>query len=183
MNRTGNGLEGEGTLRLLIEAPHVPEQHERWLPLVGVLSHVAHIQEIRPRNLDIWWTHSTERRTADWVGRSAAGSDEAPSRSPAVLVVHVEPEPDIDAEVGPWYDDEHLPSLRRVPGVLAAARFVSIDDPPSHLVVYRLASPSVVVSAEWAQAADSPKTRSLRSRWRHAWRVLALAPVQSEDPQ
>jgi hypothetical protein len=67
------------------------------------------------------------------------------------------------------YDREHIPTLRRVPGVLSVARFVSeafamriggeskpFDGAgfPTFTAVYELASPDVVASEAWAEAVE-----------------------------
>ena len=67
------------------------------------------------------------------------------------------------------YDNEHIPLLRAVPGVLAVARFkredltvimggqrhrIVVEDEPQHSAIYEIESPAVLVSDAWAAAVD-----------------------------
>ena len=67
------------------------------------------------------------------------------------------------------YNTEHIPYLSEVSGVLSIARFTTqplrmvmggeekeivIADQPKHTAVYELASPDVLLSAEWSDAVD-----------------------------
>ena len=71
------------------------------------------------------------------------------------------------------YDDEHMPAVLQVPGVLAAARFkteeltmmlggerrtVVVEGEPRYSALYELESPEVMTSREWAEATE-------RGRW------------------
>ena len=83
----------------------------------------------------------------------------------------VEPEKeDLFNEV---YDQEHIPILSEVPGVLAIARFetqeltmviggerrqMTIENEPKYSALYELESPDVLTSDAWANAVD-------RGRW------------------
>jgi hypothetical protein len=67
------------------------------------------------------------------------------------------------------YDQEHVPLLLKVPGVIAVARFkkqtltlaiggehktIVVDSEPAFNAFYELESPEVLVSPAWAQAVD-----------------------------
>ena len=67
------------------------------------------------------------------------------------------------------YDDEHLPTVLTVPGVLSAARFktqdltmmlggerrtIVVDDEPRYTALYELESPEVVKTHAWATATE-----------------------------
>ena len=62
-------------------------------------------------------------------------------------------------EFNHWYNEEHLPELLAVPGVLSAARYEAVSSGPKHLACYELESSAVVDSdafknrpaTEWAQ--------------------------------
>ncbi len=71
------------------------------------------------------------------------------------------------------YNQEHIPMLRSVPGVLSVVRFERAElrmsiwgeviagqagDSPQYTALYELDSPDVLVSAEWAEAIE-------RGRW------------------
>lgn len=84
-----------------------------------------------------------------------------------IAAMDIEPEKeDIFNEV---YDQEHVPMLMKVPGVISVTRYVSepltmimagerhtIDAPgePKYGAVYEIESPDVLVSDAWADAID-----------------------------
>jgi hypothetical protein len=91
------------------------------------------------------------------LGESPAGG------APYALVVRVEADPAHEAGFNAWYDEEHLPALAAVPGVLAAKRFRLTAGPgPKYLAVYELATEDVPESDAWRKAGDTPWTAKLR---------------------
>ena len=71
------------------------------------------------------------------------------------------------------YEEEHVPNLTAVPGVIAATRstreslrmmlagkerVMDPGDEPRYSVIYEIESPDVLLSAEWAEAGE-------RGRW------------------
>jgi hypothetical protein len=82
-------------------------------------------------------------------------------------------QPDKEGVFHEVYDEEHIPALLEVPGVISVARFkteeltmiiggqrrtIVVENQPAFAALYELASPKVLVSKEWAQAVD-------RGRW------------------
>jgi hypothetical protein len=78
-------------------------------------------------------------------------------------------EPAKDAIFNEVYDQEHVPLLLKVPGVIAVARFKSqpvtmiiggerrtivIDNEPRYNALYEIESPEVLLSPAWANAVD-----------------------------
>ena len=55
---------------------------------------------------------------------------------------------DIDAqhvqEFNKWYNEEHLPELLSVPGILSAARYEAVKGGPQYLACYELESVAVM---------------------------------------
>ena len=76
-----------------------------------------------------------------------------------LLMVWVDVPADREDEFNHWYNEEHLPELLAVPGVLSAARYEAVSSGPKHLACYELQSSAVVDSdafkdrptTEWAQ--------------------------------
>ncbi len=76
-----------------------------------------------------------------------------------LLMVWVDVPADKEAEFNRWYNEEHLPELLAIPGVLNAARYESVRSGPRHLACYELENSGVVESdafknrkpTEWAQ--------------------------------
>ncbi len=76
---------------------------------------------------------------------------------------------DKDAIFNEVYDQEHVPSLLKVPGVIAVARFKSepvtmmiggerktivIESEPAYNALYEIESPAVLTSDAWARAVE-----------------------------
>jgi hypothetical protein len=88
-----------------------------------------------------------------------------------IFTAAMDVEPDKEALFDDLYDNEHIPLLRQVPGVIAVARFkreqefqmvmggerltLTLDDEPRQSAIYELASPDVLLSDAWAKAVDS----------------------------
>ena len=67
---------------------------------------------------------------------------------------------DVDADkedlFNQTYDEEHIPILLKVPGVISAARYKTSDQGVArYLAIYELESPDVPQSAAFRQASDS----------------------------
>jgi hypothetical protein len=94
----------------------------------------------------------------------SAGAETAPSQdvAKALLCVGLEPEPAYEEEYNAWYNDEHIPFLIKVPGVLRARRFRALEGGPKYLAVYELTEPGVRQSAPFSAAADTPWSARIR---------------------
>ncbi|PYM62071.1 MAG: hypothetical protein DMD79_11420 [Candidatus Rokuibacteriota bacterium] len=81
--------------------------------------------------------------------------------------------PDKEALFHEVYDQEHVPILLEVPGVVSVARFqtrfltmvlggqrktIAVENEPRYHALYELESPDVLTSSAWAEAVD-------RGRW------------------
>ena len=83
----------------------------------------------------------------------------ADKKGTGLLMVWVDVPVDREDEFNRWYNEEHLPELLAVPGVLSAARYEAVSSGPKHLACYELESSAVVDSdafkdrpaTEWAQ--------------------------------
>jgi len=86
-----------------------------------------------------------------------------------IFIAAMDIEPDKEDIFNEVYDQEHVPLLMKVPGVLSVTRYVSepltmimagerrtIDAPgePKYGAVYEIESPEVLVSDAWAAAID-----------------------------
>lgn len=85
-----------------------------------------------------------------------------PLRAGGQLAVSLVPEPAYEEEYNAWYDEEHIPFLLRVPGVLRARRFRAVEGEPRYLALYDLAAPGVRHSEAFAKAADTPWSARMR---------------------
>jgi hypothetical protein len=98
------------------------------------------------------------------------GDRTAPAAANGLLVVGLNVAPEAEAEFNEWYDQEHLPNLAAVPGVLCARRFRAVADSRDcshkYTALYHLEAPEIVDSASWKTAAGTPWTMRLREHFR-----------------
>jgi hypothetical protein len=92
-----------------------------------------------------------------------------PIQSPYLFAASMDVDPAREALFNEVYDDEHVPLLRQVPGVISVARFkreeltmilggerktIVIEGEPRYSALYELAGPEVLTSPAWAKAVD-----------------------------
>jgi hypothetical protein len=110
-------------------------------------------------NLSPWSKRVTARvqRLMRFEGDQILPGDRvAPEGAGGLLVVGMTPALGVETAFNAWYDNEHVPALGRVPGVLSARRFRNATaGSPKHVALYHLTSPAVVDGAEWKQASGS----------------------------
>lgn len=95
-----------------------------------------------------------------WTAKRIAGAAEPGDGAALFLSARDCPAP-LDAEFNRWYDTEHLPSLTRLPGVLAARRFRASVGAPPYLALYDLAEPDLPTTPAWAASVETPWARRL----------------------
>jgi antibiotic biosynthesis monooxygenase (ABM) superfamily enzyme len=73
-----------------------------------------------------------------------------------LYMVMMDVEPEKEAEFNDLYNEEHLPMLLAVPGVVSAARYrTSSEGFPKYMAVYGLDNPDVPNSEAWKAAAGT----------------------------
>jgi hypothetical protein len=176
---------------------HVPERlrvpgflnAERWIdddnPMVhvatydlesaGVLSSPPY-RAVGGTNQSVWTKRVTSmcRRIMRYEGEQLVPGDQTPGDQTgapgagALLVASMTPDADAEAEFNDWYDNEHLPNLSRVPGVLSARRFRATDTESErrYLSLYHLNDRDVSRSDAWATASNTQWTERMRPRLR-----------------
>ena len=90
------------------------------------------------------------------------GSAAAPADAAGLLLVAMNVKPEVEAEFNDWYDTEHVPRFRQVPGCLAARRFHVTSGAQRYVAMYHLTGPEVVASEAWETAAITRWTLKLR---------------------
>jgi len=93
--------------------------------------------------------------------------------TPYLFAAAMDVEPDKEALFNEVYDEEHIPTLMTVPGVISVARFktqeltmiiggerrtIVVENEPRYSALYEIESPEVLTSDAWAKAVD-------RGRW------------------
>ena len=67
----------------------------------------------------------------------------------AILLVIMEPPASLEEEFNDWYDTEHFPQRRALPGFLAGARWVCLEGWPRWAALYDLASLDALSTLEY----------------------------------
>ena len=87
-----------------------------------------------------------------------------------LFIASMDVDPDKDAVFNDVYDNDHIPHLLKVPGLLSAARFqldeltmliggekrtIRIENEPKYTGVYELESPEVLLTEAWGNAVEA----------------------------
>jgi len=76
----------------------------------------------------------------------------------ALLLVMMEPPAEHDEEFQAWYDTEHMPQRRAMPGFLSAARWECVEGWPRWLALYDLESLRALETPEYMAVAGERST-------------------------
>ncbi len=86
-----------------------------------------------------------------------------------LFIASMDVAPEKEALFNEVYDQEHVPNLLQVPGVISVTRLeaepltlsiggerrtVVVDGEPAYAAIYEIESPEVLVSREWAEAVE-----------------------------
>jgi hypothetical protein len=149
------------------------------LETVAVLKTPAYLA-IGGENLSPWSKRVTARveRLMRFEGDQILPGDELPPANAGGLLLNaMNIAPEREAEFNEWYDKEHIPALRAVPGVLAARRFRGSGTRP-YVALYHLAAPEVQESPEWKKARESDWTDRLKPHFRDHLRLVCRRYVR-----
>jgi hypothetical protein len=64
--------------------------------------------------------------------------------------------PEAESEFNAWYNEEHVPHLRTVPGMLCARRFLTSSGSRKYIATYHLSHHNVQASEAWQKAITTP---------------------------
>jgi heme-degrading monooxygenase HmoA len=151
------------------------------LETVGVLQSQGY-QAIGGANLSPWSKRVTSRveRLMRFEGDQILPGDRLPPEGAGGLLLNaMNVEPAAEAEFNEWYDNEHIPALAAVPGVLCARRFRATSANRRYVALYHLDSPEVQATPAWKSAADSEWTRKLRPHFRDHLRLVCKKYVRA----
>jgi hypothetical protein len=125
-------------------------------------------------NLSPWSkrvTRQVERLMRFEGDQTLPGDQLPPAEAGGLLLNAMNIAPGFEAEFNEWYDKEHIPALRAVPGVLCARRFRGSGN-RTYVALYHLARPEVQESAEWKRARESEWTSRLQPHFRDHLRLV-----------
>ena len=98
------------------------------------------------------------------------GLQTTPGKASYLMIASMDVDPEHEALFNEVYDQEHIPNLRSVPGVLGIARYkreeltmniggerktMRAENEPAYSVTYELECPDVLTSPEWNQAVEA----------------------------
>ncbi len=81
-----------------------------------------------------------------------------PAPAKGLLLVTMEPPAGLEEEFNDWYDTEHFPQRRALPGFESASRWVCLQGWPRWLAVYDLASPAALATPAYAAVSAGNST-------------------------
>ncbi|MCB1463639.1 MAG: hypothetical protein KDJ90_14720 [Nitratireductor sp.] len=91
----------------------------------------------------------------------------------AILLMMTEVAEEYDEAFNDWYDNEHIPELLALPGLVSAERYRIVGEGIRYLALYRLADTSVPESEAYVTWRDnSESTKLWTSRFIHRERHL-----------
>lgn len=118
---------------------------------------------IAPAEIFGWPPNAADCEAMTFVlKRDVRNADHQPSDIGWLYVVHTDVPDDVATEYNAWYDEEHLPRLAKVPGVVRARRYVSPDAHPRYFTAYDLADRDAFTSPEGLKARKTPWTARMR---------------------
>ena len=82
-----------------------------------------------------------------------------------LYVVRVDVDPEKDQQFNEWYNKQHIPALLKVPGVIGAYRYSSLEGTPKYIAIYELENPHVRTSEAWKKAiAMTPRPKDVTTQ-------------------
>jgi heme-degrading monooxygenase HmoA len=129
-------------------------------------------------NLSVWSKRVTAMctRLIRFEGeQTLPGDRSAPKGAGGLLLNAMNVVPEHEADFNDWYNNEHIPALSAVPGVLCARRYRGDADAQRYVALYHLESADIANGAAWKKAASSPWTDRLRPHFRDHLRILTSA--------
>jgi hypothetical protein len=194
------GNVNEDEFNAWYDTEHIPERErvpgfincERWigaedpkvsiatydLESLGVLRSDAY-RRIAGENLSPWskrMTAKSQRICRFEAEQLPPGNQRAPAGAPALLLVAMNVSAEGEADFNAWYEEEHIPALRKVDGCLMARRFRTAnavsDGNQRYLAIYHLASPAVCSSDAWKKAVNTEWTARVRPHFRDPLRIV-----------
>ena len=79
-----------------------------------------------------------------------------------MVIVRIDVKPEMEEEFNRWYNEEHLPYLLNVPGVLWAKRGINAGEGPKYIAVYEHENINVQHSVSYQNAVSTEWTEKLK---------------------
>jgi len=79
-----------------------------------------------------------------------------------LLIVQTDVAPEMEEEFNRWYDEEHIPRLLKVPGVLMAKRGQNTGSGQKYIATYEHEDSEVQHTSDYKNAIETEWTRKIR---------------------
>lgn len=109
----------------------------------------------------------------------------------AILVVMTDIDPENEDELNTWYNEEHIPLILAVPGVLTARRYRAVEGQPKYLALYDVVDVRVLEQPEYLRITSwgpdaTPRARRVDASYRNLSRgiyqhILTLPSPEPAD--
>ena len=161
-------FQSSAAAEVSFQPPHAPLRHVRVYELQGTtpdrLAWFETAVYVPPAESRAWTDGASAVECMSFrLHRMLQGPDARPGDCRWLYVVHTDIPDDISDEYNAWYDEEHLPRLVRVPGIVRARRYVSPDQSPRYLTAYELSDRDAFSSPAGLKARDTQWTARMRT--------------------
>jgi hypothetical protein len=89
------------------------------------------------------------------------------SKKHILVIVRTDVAPEMEEDFNRWYDEEHVPGLLKVPGVIWAKRGVNTAEGQKYIAVYEHESIDVQHTPAYREAVETEWTRRVRPHMRN----------------
>lgn len=87
------------------------------------------------------------------------------SKKHIILIVRIDVEQHMEEEFNRWYEEEHIPNLLKVPGVIWAKRGINTAKGPKYIAIYEHESRAVRESEAYQKASETDWTKKMASHF------------------
>jgi hypothetical protein len=127
------------------------------------------------------WSSCPTPPAHEWVlEQIRPGGRPSPDEAGGLCISSMEVDPAIEDEFNEWYNEEHMPLMDAVPGMVSARRFRATSGLPRYVAVYHLDSPDVYKHRSWYEANQTPWLRRIH---RHRLRTLHMILERVDLPK
>jgi hypothetical protein len=85
------------------------------------------------------------------------------SKKHIILIMRIDVEREMEEEFNRWYNEEHIPALLKVPGVLWARRAINTGKGPKYIALYEHENMDVQQSEAYRKAVQTEWTRRIQA--------------------
>ena len=94
------------------------------------------------------------------------------SKKHILLTVQIDVAPEMEDEFNRWYNEEHLPNLLKVPGVLRAKRGINTGPGIKFIAIYEHESIDVQHTKAYREAVETEWTQKMRPHFLNSQRNI-----------